>query len=137
MDEVIGAFVHVVEAGLPAAAEAGLAGPELWTSLLASLSSFLAPSPAAAATASPPTALPPLFLPSVPVVLSPLFTGTRAAAVGAPADQSRRSAGASHPTIQPRLPTRCAVATHPPTQPGLLITPTRRRRCTPSWSDAQ
>ena len=74
VDEVVNAFVHVVEVGLPAAAEAGLAGTELWTSLLDSLSSMLSPS-SAAATASPPTVLPPLFLPSVPVVLPARFNG--------------------------------------------------------------
>ena len=74
VDEVVNAFVHVIEVGLPAAAEAGLAGTELWTLLLNSLSSLLSPSHAAAA-ASPPTALPPLFLPSIPVVLPARFNG--------------------------------------------------------------
>ena len=74
VDEVVNAYVHVVEVGLPAAAEAGLAGSELWTSLLDSLSSMLLPPPAST-TASPPAVLPPLFLPSVPVVLPARFTG--------------------------------------------------------------
>ena len=74
VEEVVNAFVHVVEVGLPAAAEAELAGTELWTTLLGSLSSLLSPSPSTA-TASPPTVLPPLFLPSVPVVLPARFTG--------------------------------------------------------------
>ena len=75
VDEVVNAFVHVVEVGLPAAAEAGLAGTELWTSLLDSLSTLLSTSPDAA-TATPPTVLPPLFLPSVPVVLPARFNGS-------------------------------------------------------------
>ena len=67
-EEVVQSFVHIVEAGLPAATEVGVASPQVWQSLLTALSAFLTTPHA------PP--LPPLFLPSLPTLLPPHASDT-------------------------------------------------------------
>ena len=62
-EEVVASFSHIVETGLPAAAEAGQATAGVWSALLSAFAAFLA------APSSP--LLPPLSLPPVPTLLPP------------------------------------------------------------------